>query len=401
MDPGRADRPAGHARALADGCPGLLRLHPAGDGGLARVRLPGGRLSVAGRDAIEDVAKLGNGVIEVTSRANVQVRGLSDQDAASAADRLWTGGLLPSPEHDRVRNIVASPVAGRHPASLAAIDDVIDALDDGLCGEPVLAGLPGRFLFAVDDGSATLGSSGPDVELRACHSGTFRLVLAGTATDIEAAAGAAAVLALDAAHAFLDEVAGEAAWRVGDLRDGPERIARRLGGRTRPDTAPVARSVPLGVMTQSDGRAAVTALPPLGRLQPDMLPGEVRLSSRRTVTVVDLPPGEVADLLRRFAAAGMAISESGGWWGLSACSGLGACSRALGDVRAAAARRAESRGPDSPTEHWSACPRGCGRPQDAEIAVTATEAGVSLEGRAISIVGNITDAVELLDRASV
>ncbi|MGI8804076.1 MAG: precorrin-3B synthase [Solirubrobacteraceae bacterium] len=376
-------------------------MHPAGDGGLARVRLPGGRLSVAGRDAIEAVARLGNGVVEVTSRANVQVRGLAEKDAASAADRLRIGGLLPSPEHDRVRNIAASPVAGRHPASLAAIDDVIDALDAGLCAEPALARLPGRFLFAVDDGSVTLGRSDADVELRACPDGTFRLVLAGTTTDIEAAADAAAPLALDAARAFLDELAGEAAWRVGDLVDGPVRIARRLGGRTRPGTAPVARSVPLGVMTQSDGRAAVTALPPLGRLQPDMLLGAVRLSSRRTVTVVDLLPSAVADLLGRYLTAGMAISEAGGWWGLSACSGLGACAQALGDVRTAAARRAGSRDPGSPTEHWSACPRGCGRPPGTEIAVTATEAGVSLEGLKTSIVGSLADAVELLDRAAV
>jgi len=413
-DPGRATPTALAARPVEDRCPGIVRLHPAGDGLLARVRLPGGRLSATALGAIGDVAALGSGIVELTSRANVQVRGLDEDAAAAATDALWHAGLLPSPAHDRVRNILAGPLGGRHPASVAATDDVVVELDRGLCADAALAALPGRFLFAVDDGSGIVDASRADVALLAEDDGgpAFRLSLGDRLTDLTAPPDTAAELALAAARAFLALVAqGEhpAAWRIADLADGRRLVAARLDGDLRPPNGSAPRRPPLslGMLTQSDGRAAVTVLPPLGRLDQPTLrrveallvagSGDVRVSSRRTLTFVDVAEPEARALVQSLVDLGFVASDDSGWWGLSACAGTGACVHARVDVRAAATARAGVRAPGAPAEHWSACERGCGRPRDAGIGVTAVDAGLAIErGGARHAAADLPAALELL-----
>jgi sulfite reductase beta subunit-like hemoprotein len=377
----------------------VLTLHAAADGRLARVRLPGGRLAPPALQAVAGLAAThGNGIIELTSRASLQIRGLAAADAAAVADVLETAGLLPSRAHDRVRNILASPVAGRAPGSLAATDELVAALDRGLCADPLLAALPGRFLFAVDDGSATLGRQRCDVALVAEGADAFRLWLAGARTTLVARDGAQ--LALGAARAFLELAGG--AWRVADLSDGPRRLARLLGGDA-VDAPPVrSRAVPVGTLAQRDGRVAVTALPPLGRIDCATAArlaglGELRLSPRRTLTLVDVRGARAPGLLDELAGLGLVVSANSGWHGLSACAGQGACSRARVDVRDAAARRALARGPGSRAEHWTACERGCGRPPEVANSVVAIAGGVIVERDGQTrLVADVEEAVALL-----
>lgn len=292
-----------------DRCPGVLRLHEAADGLLARVRVPGGRITADQLRAIAAGARLGNGIVELTSRASLQIRGL--RDGAAIAPVLEAAGLLPSHTHERVRNILASPLADA--ATLA----VVEELDSALCAAPDLAGLSGRFLFAVEDGSG----------------------LHGRAADVTL--------------------------RIGGPLDVPAALAAARRGVHIPGEVPLDHPR-VGTLTLDDGRRAVTVLPPLARVTPEQLEAlaalvpEIRLGVARTITVFDCEPEALAEL-------GFVAEADSGWVGLTACAGLGACSRAQRDVRALAAARAQARCASDPPEHWAACERNCGLPAGATL----------------------------------
>jgi precorrin-3B synthase len=382
------------ARDGLDRCPGSIALHEAEDGLLARVRVPGGRLTAMQLSALARAAALGNGLVDITSRANLQVRGLASDAGDEFADLLWRGGLLPSPAHDRARNVRASPIAGRHPAAVAATDPTVDEIDALLCADLSLASLPGRFLFAVDDGSGLALDQPADVTLVAQGADTFELGLGGWCAG---AGGARDAIA--AAVAFVSLARGRA-WRISELADGPAAVARALG-RTltrRPIGHAVARLAP-GRLRQRDGRWAVTALVPLGRFDGDMLDGlgsEVRVGAGRTLTLVDVEsPGAVE---QRLVSLGLVLEPGSGWVGLTACAGIGRCPKARFDVRAAAALRAGVRGPHSLAEHWAACERRCGELPHQPVAVAAL-AGASLSvrlGEDERVADDLRDALAVL-----
>ena len=96
-----------------DACPGILDLHEARDGLVARIRLPGGYASSARLMSLAALAgRFGDGRVDLTARGNVQIRGIQPDTADAMAQRAAAAGLMPSPAHDRARNITASPLAG-------------------------------------------------------------------------------------------------------------------------------------------------------------------------------------------------------------------------------------------------------------------------------------------------
>jgi precorrin-3B synthase len=373
-------------RTRRDRCPGLLALHEAADGWLARVRIPGGRLSGAQLRALGAAAEeLGNGLVDITARANLQLRGLGVDAGPQLAARLADAGLLPSHAHDLVRNVLASPLAGRSHGALDAVDAVVELLDVRLCDDAALGELPGRFCFLVDDGTGAGSDVRPDITIAARGDGAFGVLLDTQPLAFEGDAEAAVDLALRAAAAFLD-VGGDA-WRMSETPGGASSVARHLtidlAARRRPRRA---AALDPGPQRQRDGRVAVTGLAPFGQLSPAILLGlarmrdDVRLSTRRTVTLVDVEAHDADEACAALERCGLSVDGASGWVGLTACAGIGACHSALADVRAAAAQRARVRLPGAPIEHWAACGRRCGEDGDVVVAV-AVQGTVSVAVR--------------------
>ncbi|MEU4421297.1 precorrin-3B synthase [Actinoplanes sp. NPDC024001] len=383
--------------ADVDACPGALRLHAAADGLLARVRLPGGMLSGAQlRDLRELTERFGDGRLELTSRANLQIRAVRAEHAETLAAGLRSAGLLPSITHDNVRNIACPPLAG------AALRSLVTGLDAAICGDPELARLPGKFLFAV--GHVPLAA---DVSAVPVEEG-FAVRFAGHDTGLRVGAEQVVPVLIAAAHAFLTERSeqrggGPAVWRLRELADGPARVSARVAAALGlvpvgiPSAAPVPVTEPgdlLGILEQpdqavpaqpgkdvrerADGRFAVGALVPLGQLTDVPMrvlteAGRLVVTPWRGVIVPDLPRAAAVEWAERLAAAGLPTATASPWVGVTACAGRPGCAKSLADVRADAA--AATRFVAGLPVHWVGCGRACGSPAGRHVRVEATSDG--------------------------
>lgn len=341
----------------------MLAVHQAADGGLARVRLPGGRLTAAQLDVLRvAAAELGDGRLELTSRANVQLRGLDADGPRELSDRLFRAGLLPSIPHERVRNIMASPLSGLDRESRYDVMPVAAALDEALCDRPALAELPGRFLFALDDGRGDLAEVQADVAVRALDDETALLSIG----DRGAQVGWAAVpeLMVAAAEAFLQ--LREQEWRIAEVADGAERILERLGLQAF-ELAPVETT---RVVAGVHGTALVVTVP-LGSLTQEQAAvlGQVRVTPWRSLVV---PAGT-----RGLEEVGLVTRPDSPWEGVTACAGRPGCAKALADVRTDAAEHLGIRGR---RVHWSGCARRCGKPAGEFVDVVAVGDGYLVDG---------------------
>src|ERR1700736_3433744 len=119
-----------NAPAREGWCPGALRPMETGDGLLVRLRLTGGILTTKNAHAIAACAiRHGNGLIDLSSRANLQLRGVSAETLPDLTSELADLNLLdPSADAEAVRNVVASPLAGLDPSAVLDVRPIVHAL---------------------------------------------------------------------------------------------------------------------------------------------------------------------------------------------------------------------------------------------------------------------------------
>ncbi|MEU7064485.1 precorrin-3B synthase [Streptomyces sp. NPDC046161] len=395
--PSAASRDEPVIRERGDACPGALRLHSADDGYLARVRIPGGMLGARAAGLLADAAdRLGDGHIDLTSRGNAQLRGLGASCGGELASVLADSGLLPVASHERVRNIVASPLTGLDGSGLPDVAPWVAELDRLLCADEEAVALSGRFLFALDDGRGDVSSLDADVNLLARGPGHALLTTAGARDGLLVSATDAPRAALVAARYFLDAArdAGTRAWRVAELPAEQAlaitELGQRLTGATVGSTVVADAAAPRGAapepgVVEGPGRsAALSVLAPLGRLTTAQwnllagLTGRLRLTPWRGVVVPGLTTATAADALAVLADAGLITTPADPWRSVTACTGRPGCARSHSDVRADA-RAVTALAAGALPVHWSGCERRCGHPRGTAWAdVLATPDGYDL-----------------------
>ncbi|MFD4181855.1 precorrin-3B synthase [Rhodococcus sp. NPDC058514] len=370
-------------RSRPDACPGALQVHQAADGALARVRLPGGFLEPTQLQALAEAAReLAAGELELTSRGNVQLRAVTDP--GRFAELLAEIGLLPSATHERVRNILASPLSGRI-GGLVDVRDWVRDLDRGLCADPALAQLPGRVMFSLDDGRGDVSGLSADLGLHAVGADDVALVLAGRDSGGRIAASDGVPVLLEAARHLLD-IRGDR-WRLHEIDGGAEQILKRLGLR---DAAPVdlprGDTGPIGWLDHDDGGVTLAAGLALGTITARTaeflaaVDKPLVVTPWRSLLLCDLDEWTAEQVVRVLAPMGLIFDAASPWLQVSACTGSPGCAKSLADVRGdlgAAMEAGEL--PAEGRQHWVGCDRKCGRPSGEVTDVVATGDGYRVD----------------------
>lgn len=344
-------------------CPGALRPMLSGDGWVVRVRPHGGRLSRVQAEGLGRLAlTYGNGQIDLSARANIQIRGVTEQSYGSLIDGIASLGLVDkSAEAEGRRNIVVTPLWTEHDgvqtlaAALAAALGVEDAPQ-----------LPSKFGFAIDCGSCpVLSTVSADIRLERNAEGMLICRADGAASGAPVSDGTATATAMALAQWFVES---------GGAHSGRGRMSRHLA------TGAVLPSV----FTQVPAQATLAFPARPGRLEPGVLVGfefgqmhaetlialachgALRVTPWRMLLVEGMnDPPNIEGLITQPADPMLRVI---------ACTGKPACFQALQPTRKLARRLARQL-PERATLHVSGCAKGCAHAGAADVTLTAQPAG--------------------------
>ncbi len=133
---------------------GLFYVAPAHDAYMCRARIAGGELNSFQLHGLADLAdKYAGGYVDVTTRANLQLREISAADPLNVLVGLRQLGIVNQGSGgDNVRNITATPTSGFDPAELIETLPLATDLNWHLLNHRELYGLPRKFNISFDGG---------------------------------------------------------------------------------------------------------------------------------------------------------------------------------------------------------------------------------------------------------
>jgi precorrin-3B synthase len=356
-------------------CPTLLSPMESGDGWLVRVKPTAAKFTGSHARIIADAARrYGNGHIDLTSRGNLQVRGLTPRSAEQFADIIISHGL--ASEHtsiEAIRNVMASPLGADDPLAEFDSHALAVEIEPMLAAEPALAALPPKFGILVDGGGVLpLSDVSSDIMVRGSQ-GKLAIQLDGGTRAVFCSPGAAAKIVMSVALAFL-----HLSW---ERREPPHRMrelimslgedaifaAAGLGVARAPLVARSETRSPIGFTPGREngffgvglpfGRTDAETLASLADLSEGFGDSSLRTTPWRALVLVGVPSAEAETLSRRVSDLGLLTNNTDPRLGLHACTGRGACPNASVDTRRDASRLALAT--PGIAVHVSGCAKGC------------------------------------------
>ena len=344
-------------------CPGALRPMLSGDGLVLRVRPHGGRLSQAQAAGIAELAvQHGNGLLDLTSRANLQIRGVQPSSQPALVEGLQALGLLDdSPEIEARRNILVSPFAQDGDGTTTLDAELAHAL-----AMPDAPPLPEKFGFSVDCGKhPVLRDSSADIRIERAPGG-FLVSAYGFATGALVASADAVPAALDLARWYLAATAGHnprgRMTRIAPYATLPARFqttALPTPSTSTPQVGPTANGWLVGIEL---GQLSATTLATLSNM------GDLRITPWRLLLIEGAhQTPEVCGLITHADDPRLRVV---------ACIGAPGCLQGHTATRHLA-RAMAPLVPVGRLLHVSGCAKGCAHPKDS-LTLVGTPTGMNL-----------------------
>lgn len=372
-------------------CPGAWRPMRSGDGLILRLRPPGGSLTIADlRRITEGATHYGNGIIEITRRAALQIRGIADEDdAARLRGDLQVHGLVDDDaQAESARQVVHDPLAAPD-IGLALERALVDAAREDAAREGAgLAALPAKFGFLIDFSTPRrLAATPGDIRIERADDGGLCLRAAGANEALAIAQADAVTHAIALARSFARHPAVIAGrfHRMKALMESGEGadLYRDAGlGQLRRTSPADPGAPPRPGASDTDILAAL----PFGQIGAQVLHRLADLIDGSGITARLTPwralwlPGADPALTSKLDAIGFISDPDDPLTGIDACPGAPACASGMIETHALARelctalpRALRDRG-----LHISGCGKGCARSAPAALTVIGTAQGHDL-----------------------
>ncbi len=324
-------------------CPGVLRPMQAKDGLLIRLRISAGTLSQPVLRALAQAGRdYGNGLFELSARANLQMRGIGAETYLQLVETLDKLGLVDADAAaEAVRNVLISPLAG--------LDGQLDVRETGKALEAMLVtrtdlhALPGKFGIVIDNGSVlSLANIGADVRFDWAgerNGQWFDVGIGGRACDATYL-GRCEIHEIPILAARLASLLCDPPRRMQELMQirGSQAIGREAGLSLAParQRDAIEDPCPIGMLRPFENCFGAGAT--FGQLNANMLDalalaaekfggGEIRLTPWRAVIVPHVKVAQDAALRAYFKAHDFIVDRQDPRLAIAACGGMDACER--------------------------------------------------------------------------
>jgi precorrin-3B synthase len=375
---------------------------PSGDGLIVRIRPQHARISASDLAALARLARTaGNGIIELTRRGNLQLRGVSASSWPALRVELCARGLAsPTPEEDAHPSLFVCPLSGldpRCPPLETLADELLGVLREVPSAADGTRSLPDKFGLVLGGGSHSSGGLSADIHVRLhpSHPERAELLVAGRVDEATLLGSCAASSAPAALRALLEAIAVHPPERrrmrdavaadLGALRAAVQPFIIEPGRREAGWGAPevgyhtglqdwFGYSLPFGSASAEDWAA-------LARIAERLGSGELRFSPTHHVLIVGVRPEHRQALVELGQRRSFGVRQPPRALELVACSGAPACGSAHGETRALARRLGKllgGRARDRATVHVSGCEKSCARREAADVTLVHAADGLRL-----------------------